>query len=197
MTLLLDPDTASAVTDPPERLARQYLVYLTGPLPAPLLPEIADPTTFGGPFTNHAPVVDLTWRTWISFLPELPQRAGGHAQSHGAAGVRCAARCPAIVVTVADHGAVVGQHVRRQAQATLRRDGELPVRDGQRPTTTCRTHAESHAVSLRCAHASGFRIVRRIVSNKMTVRRSGRRGHGLRHAGSAASKLDQFTVTVW
>ena len=24
----------------------------------PLLPEIADPTTFGGPFTNHAPVVD-------------------------------------------------------------------------------------------------------------------------------------------
>lgn len=159
----------------------------------PLLPEIADPTTFGGPFANHAPVVDPTTDMDASYQNLLNAQVAMLSHTAPRAWVRCTVSGG--VVTVADHDAVWGNTSGVKPTATYVGTGNYTV-EWAASYNDLQDTPESHAVSLRCAHASGFkssaaRIVNSRLSDAVTAEVT-----AYDAAGSAA-ELDQFTVTVW
>ena len=159
----------------------------------PLLPEIADPTTFGGPFANHAPVVDPTTDMDASYQNLLNAQVAMLSHTAPRAWVRCTVSGG--VVTVADHDAVWG-NTSGVKPGHLRRDGELHGRMGgvlQRPARTRRRATRSACGVLMRAGSgsSAARIVNSRLSDAVTAEVT-----AYDAAGSAA-ELDQFTVTVW
>lgn len=161
----------------------------------PLLPEIADLDTFGGTFADLYPVIDPT--TDMAAADQNNLTANVVAMSHTAP--RAWARCTISggVITLADHDAVWGNGAGVAPTAARSSAGVYTVTwaasyDDLRAVDD----AESHAVSLRCSQANGYksgaaRIVNVRLSSVVIAAVT-----AFDAAGSAA-ELDEFTVTVW
>lgn len=159
----------------------------------PLLPEVADPTTFGGPFEDHTPVVDPVTDMAASYQNRLNAQAA--MLSHTAA--RAWARCTVSggVVTVADHDAVWGDTAGVKPTATYVGVGEYTV-EWAASYDDLQATPESHAVSLRCVQVSAFksaasRIVNGRLADAVTAEVT------TYDAAGSPAEVDQFTVTVW
>lgn len=159
----------------------------------PLLPETADPTTFGGPFENHAPVVDPVTDMDAAYQNRLNTEVAMLSHTAPRAWVRCTVSGGA--VTVADHEAVWGNGEALEPTATYVSTGKYTV-EWAASYDDLQATPESHATSLRCCQVSAYkasasRIVNGRLSDAVTAEVT------TYDATGSAAEVDQFTVTVW
>lgn len=119
----------------------------------PVLPDIADITTFGGPFVNLAPVVDPTTDVDANYFNRMLAQLA--SLSHTAPRAWVKVTIAAGVPTVTDHDAVWGGTVGVIPAVTKTANGTFVVTwassyNDLQPTP------ESHGVSFRCANLNAM-----------------------------------------
>ena len=159
----------------------------------PLAPQTPDVDTFGGTFTDADGVVDPETELSATYFNRLVAQTV--MLSHTTPRAWARVTVSGGVATLADHDAVWGNTAGVAPTVTYVGTGEYTV-EWDASYDDLQTTPESHAVSLRCAHASGFKAAAARIVNARMADAVTAEVTVWNTAGSPAD-VDQFTVTVW
>ena len=164
-------------------------------MPAAILPDIAIPTTFGGPFSDPDPVQDPTTEVASAFFNRI--RATLAALSHTSPRAWCRVTVAAGVATLADHDAVWGNTL-GVAPAIVRSSAGVYSVTWASSYSDLRDDgtAESHSVSIRAVSVSS-RASGSNLTNSYSLTSPSIVGLNFWNSASAATDPVEFCLFVW
>lgn len=162
---------------------------------APVLPDVAIPTTFGGPYADPDPVQDPTTEVASAFFNRM--RAQVAMLSHTAPRAWVRVTVAAGVATLADHDAVWGNTAPVAPVVARLGAGSFTV-TWAAAYTDLRDDgsAESHSVTIRAINV-GLKTSGAILAHSYAISSPNIAGLNVYNSVSAGTDPAEFTLFVW